>query len=364
MNEQEQNFEKLKDFFKKDMNIKTALMQIAPREEDDYNEESRMKYIDKLYKELNYFEQQFKSIVESFGFRPEILEVISKHFENARKAFFIDHYDKGRINSIYQQVFSNMDESFIEETKQEFVGYTMFGENLLKVVDDTKTVNELLHAFHSYITNNEGIMRSMPAIESKINDFQYPITLYGDVTETAKKLFNDFPTDMDVGWTDIVSIENKILMMVRDRGHALTIEMDKEDKGAIFRYFIPKLCNRSMIEKLPGINKITENGATGAFEASDEEISRKLFDFIGSVPMDYDIVYDWDEVTSTIPKEPVIEEEQATFSESQAKDLTLERRTSGIKRIQEILQKAKNFILGKFTKEKGDTDNDKSIGDK
>ena len=78
----------------------------------------------------------------------------------------------------------------------------------------------------------------------------------------------------------------------------------------------------------------------------------------------YDIVYDWDEVTSTIPKEPVVEEEQATFSESQAKDLTLERRTSGIKRIQEILQKAKNFILGKFTKEKGDTDNDKSIGDK
>ena len=142
-----------------------------------------------------------------------------------------------------------MDESFIEETKQEFVGYTMFGENLLKVVDDTKTVNELLHAFHSYITNNEGI-------------------------------------------------------------------------------------------------------------------SRKLFDFIGSVPMDYDIVYDWDEVTSTIPKEPVVEEEQATFSESQAKDLTLERRTSGIKRIQEILQRAKNFILGKFTKEKGDTDNDKSIGDK
>ena len=63
---------------------------------------------------------------------------------------------------------------------------------------------------------------------------------------------------MDVGWTDIVSMEKKMLMMVRDRGHALTIEIDKEEAGAVFKYFIPKLCNRDMIEKLPGINKITE----------------------------------------------------------------------------------------------------------
>ena len=31
---------------------------------------------------------------------------------------------------------------------------------------------------------------------------------------------------MDVGTTDIVSFKDKILMMIRDRGHALTVDID------------------------------------------------------------------------------------------------------------------------------------------
>ena len=45
-------FESLKRFFKSDMKMKETLLNLAPTELDDSNEETRRKYIDKLYKEL------------------------------------------------------------------------------------------------------------------------------------------------------------------------------------------------------------------------------------------------------------------------------------------------------------------------
>ena len=45
-----------------------------------------------------------------------------------------------------------------------------------------------------------------------------------------------------------------------------------------------------MIEALPGINikGISENGATGLFQTSSEEMPKKIFDFIEKVPTDLD----------------------------------------------------------------------------
>ena len=355
MDTKDQNLKRLEEFFKRDMNIKTALMQIAPREIDDYDEESRIKYIDMLYKELNHFEKEFKNIVESFGLGQNVLNSISEYFEKAKKEFLMKHYDKGMINSVYKRLFSNMDEKLIETIKEQFVGYTSYG-NLSEVISQSKSINELLHAFHSYITNNEGIMQSLPIIDSKTNEFGYPIVLSGEQTEMARNMFSKFPLNMDVGYTDIVSMKDKILMMVRDRGHALTIEIDKEKDGAVFRYFIPKLCNREMVEKLPGINKITESGATGIFKASENEINEKLFNFIGKVPMDSDIVIDWNKIFAQATEQ---KEKSAIFGKNQAKEVAIGRRTRGIRKIQEMLQKGK-----KFTKEKGDYDDEQSIGDK
>ena len=68
---------------------------------------------------------------------------------------------------------------------------------------------------------------------------------------TVEQLFEEFPNDLDVGWTDMVAVnERKLLMMVRDRGHALTIEITLNLQTARLEYFIPKLCNIDMIKKL------------------------------------------------------------------------------------------------------------------
>ena len=81
-------------------------------------------------------------------------------------------------------------------------------------------------------------------------------------------------------------------MMIRDRGHALTIEIDIDGNDAIIKYFIPKLCNINMINSLPGVNKVKNTeviGTTGMFKTSVNDLSNKLYHFISMVPTDSDM---------------------------------------------------------------------------
>ena len=59
MDEQEKKAKKLQalqSFFETDMKIKEVLIKLAPTNMDEYNEESRMNYIEKLDKELDYIQ--------------------------------------------------------------------------------------------------------------------------------------------------------------------------------------------------------------------------------------------------------------------------------------------------------------------
>ena len=185
-----------------------------------------------------------------------------------------------------------MSKDFVENVKKTFVGYTSFNlGDLNNSIKDAKTVNELLHSCHSYVMNNKELLSSITKISEKQNKFNYPIMLYGENTKQAEELFKKFPTDLDVGWTDIISLEDQIFMMVRDRGHALTIDIDTSKDDYFVKYFVPKLCNEDMIKALPGINKdnISNNGASGSFICNNKEFTDKLFSFIEKVPTDSDI---------------------------------------------------------------------------
>ena len=292
MGNKKTSFEKFKRFFEMDMRIKETLLRIAPNEYDDFNEESRIEYTDKLYKELRNLEFEFIEMVRNFGNNPEMIQKIRDHFSKARDVFLIEKYNPGVIQQLYIRQFTGMNPKLIEDVKEEFWGYKLDGGNLEGCIEKSESINELLHVFHSYLTNNDKIMQNFPVIATKINEIEEPITLYGEETELSRKLFEEFPLELDCGCTDIVSMENKILMMIRDRGHALTIDIDttKED-DILVKYFVPKLCNRQMIEALPGINtsSISANGATGLFQVSKEEMIQKLFEFIDKVPTDADI---------------------------------------------------------------------------
>lgn len=160
------------------------------------------------------------------------------------------------------------------------------------MINDVESINELLHITHSSIINDDELLQSMPVLETKKNSFGYDITLYGEENEVSKGIFLNLPLDLDVGYTDIVSMKDRTLMMVRDRGHALTIDIDSSDKDNVdVRYFVPKICNLDMVKALPGINEssITQNGASGFFVSTQKDISESISSFIANVPTDMDI---------------------------------------------------------------------------
>lgn len=368
------NLEAMKEFFERDMKIKETLMSLAPTEADDYDELSRMEYVDKLEKGLDSIEYDTLASIKKFGFGEELNNTIREYFANKKKSMAVGKYEAGICQKIYNSEFASMSENFIEEVKEGFVGYAFFSNpsKLPGFVKKAKTVNELLHSIHSSIVNNDEILESMPQKGTKRNTIEEPITLYGEENEVAEKIFKEFPLEMDCGITDIVSLKNKVLMMIRDRGHALTIDMDTTNpKEVEVKYFVPKLCNEEMIRKLPGINEssITKSGASGFFVSDKDKITKDLFDFIEKVPTDGDMVFDKtiyeinekplslesdkkvdEEKTSNIESEN--NKEENIFSMEDAKELAMQPGSEGrrFSKINEI--KNKIIIALKNLKEK------------
>ena len=368
------NLEAMKEFFERDMKIKETLMSLAPTEADDYDELSRMEYVDKLEKGLDSLEYDTLASIKKFGFGEELNNTIREYFANKKKSMAVGKYEAGICQKIYNSEFASMSENFVEEVKEGFVGYAFFSNpsKLPGFVKKAKTVNELLHSIHSSIVNNDVILESMPQIGTKRNTIEEPITLYGEENEVAEKIFKEFPLEMDCGITDIVSLKNKVLMMIRDRGHALTIDMDTTNpKEVEVKYFVPKLCNEEMIRKLPGINEssITKSGASGFFVSDKDKITKDLFDFIEKVPTDGDMVFDKtiyeinekplslesdknvdEENTSNIESEN--NKEENIFSMEDAKELAMQPGSEGrrFSKINEI--KNKIIIALKNLKEK------------
>lgn len=368
------NLEAMKEFFERDMKIKETLMSLAPTEADDYDELSRMEYLDKLEKGLDSLEYDTLASIKKFGFGEELNNTIREYFANKKKSMAVGKYEAGICQKIYNSEFASMSENFIEEVKEGFVGYAFFSNpsKLPGFVKKAKTVNELLHSIYSSIVNNDEILESMPQIGTKRNTIEEPITLYGEENEVAEKIFKEFPLEMDCGITDIVSLKNKVLMMIRDRGHALTIDMDTTNpKEVEVKYFVPKLCNEEMIRKLPGINEssITKSGASGFFVSDKDKITKDLFDFIEKVPTDGDMVFDKtiyeinekplslesdknvdEEKTSNIESEN--NKEENIFSMEDAKELAMQPGSEGrrFSKINEI--KNKIIIAFKNLKEK------------
>lgn len=327
------NLEAMKEFIERDMKIKETLMNLAPTEADDCDELSRIEYVDKLEEGLDSIEYDILASIKKFDFDEELNNTIKEYFVNKKKAMAIGKYESGICQKIYNSEFASMNKEFIEEVKKGFVGYSRFS-NQSEFIKKAKTVNELLHLIHSSIINNELILKSMPQIEMKRNTIKEPITLYGEKNEIAEKIFNEFPLEMDCGITDIVSLKNKILMMIRDRGHALTIDINTTNpKEVEVKYFVPKLCNEDMIRKLPGINKssITQSGASGFFVSAKEKITKDLFDFIEKVPTDEDIVFN------------KIKEEKI-FSVEDAKELVMQPGSKG-RKFSEINENKNKFLI-------------------
>ncbi len=280
---------KLQHFFEVDLKIKKEMLNIAPMSDNQYNDVE--KYSDKVNDSLMYIFSELKCIASDiFGFQSQIMRKIANMERVIKNNFYSCGYDIDKLRLFYKNYISNMELDFINAVKKECIGYSLGG---VSSAENAKTINEILHFLHSFILNNEQILQSIPLINKKENDYQYPILLRGVKVPVFEQLLDTFPNDLDVGWTDMVAVnERKLLMMVRDRGHALTIEITLNLQTARIEYFIPKLCNIDMINNLPGVNKVNQDsvGATGIIEIPITDLSNTLFNFISKVPTDSDML--------------------------------------------------------------------------
>lgn len=282
---------KLQHFFEIDIRIKKGMYNMAPSNIQYFDESTIQKYTDELNDLLIYIFCELKcAAIDIFGKNSNVLTRIC-YLENVIKNnFYSCCFDIDKLKKFYKNFISNMEIDFINSVKDECVGYKISGT---QSIECAVSINELLHFIHSYIINNDNILKSIPVIDEKYNEYNYPISLRGAEVPIFKQLFTMFPTNMDCGWTDMVVInEKKLIMMVRDRGHALSIEITLSNDVARIEYFIPKLCNIEMINRLPGINTVNKDsiGATGVVEVPINALSETLFDFISKVPMDSDII--------------------------------------------------------------------------
>ena len=258
----------------------------VPKEEYKYNRETLIEYSEKLFQALNDVEYYMSVILEKFNFSSQDISYL-KNFITALKSELIKcEYDFNKLQNFHNVFFSNMSEKLVNLVGENCVGYSFFSSVDLK---EAKSLNEILHVIHQTIVNNYKLLQSLPKIEEKKNYENYEIALYGKENIAARSIYEKFPKELSCGWTDIVSLTNdRVIMMVRDRGHALSIEIEKENDKYYVKYFIPKICNINMVNELKGVNKVTKDSkyTVGIFESSLEALPYEVIDFISKVPMD------------------------------------------------------------------------------
>lgn len=255
----------------------------------DYKEEYIIKYADGLYSGLQMLKYYFIKIINDLKMENIYTEHINRIFDEYNKKLLNCGIDFDKLTKFYINNIGGMRESFVDTVNSNCCGYTI--DRGHGIFFKAKTVNELLHFLHHSIVNNEEYYQGMNKLNEKSNAKSYPITLYGKVNDIAKRIFDNFPLTLDVGNTDILSLGDEILIMIRDRGHALSIEIKVKENECDVSYFVPKICNTIMVNKLRGVREVDENSkfTLGEFRASKDEIDNIIFEFISKVPTDDDM---------------------------------------------------------------------------
>ena len=288
---------KLQHFFSVDTKIKKEIYDIAPQSLNGYIDETSIsEYTDKLNDSLIYILSELKCVaLDVFGKESSVFNKVCYLEQDIKTNFYSCGFDIEKLKSFYQKYISNMEPSFIDDVKRSYIGY-YFGGGGVSPLKKASTINEILHLMHSRIINNEGLLQSIPLLNEKDNQHNNTISLRGIRNPMFEQLFMMFPTDLDCGITDMVIINEKtLIMMVRDRGHALSIEVTLYKDDARVEYFIPKICNVEMVNKILGVNKVNDDsiGTTGTIEVEVKDLPTALFNFISMVPTDMDIVHNY-----------------------------------------------------------------------
>ena len=120
------NLEAMKEFFERDMKIKETLMSLAPTEADDYDELSRMEYVDKLEKGLPI---KFENVIADAGYESEENYMyLSKH--NQKSYIKPQNYEKSK-NKKFKVDISKRENMIYDEENDYYI--CAYGNKLVPI---------------------------------------------------------------------------------------------------------------------------------------------------------------------------------------------------------------------------------------
>ncbi len=286
-----ENFRKLVDFFDKDMSIKKSLVDLAPSGQKRTTM-SDVEYADKFYNDFLEIKSNLKEIMQNYYKSKEIDQRLQQIEDNIINS----GVDSRKLSLVYQNDLISMSKEFNDGVREEAVGYSIWS-NPHVIDEDARSINEILHLIHSSIVNNENTFKELPILKK---DTQGMVTLYGTPNSMNDVSLGIFEGIKDArSPIDIAAIEDRTIMMVRDRGHALTLDIQKDDDGKYYiDYFIPKICNVDKVNLLPGVRKVQKKEGldqaleytTGIFSLDqDSNVADEVLNFISMVPTDEDM---------------------------------------------------------------------------
>lgn len=288
------NLKKMEAFFDLDLEIKKLLNANIPEEDYNANENTRFNYASKLEKIMNTIELSFDKIVKWFKLDSSLIDYFDKYFKALKEKLVATNYDYDKLIKFYQTYFSNLNPNFVADVKSKLFGYySMANKNFLILIQEATSINEILHAIHFYITNNYEIYQSMPVTLKEKTVLDYPITLYGNNDVIEKNILHALKDYEKIGYTDILALKDRILLLIRNCGHALQIEITKENDLYFVNYYFPKICNIDMCNELEGLDKRINKDSlyvSGKFSCNEDELISKLTSFIEKVPTDSDML--------------------------------------------------------------------------
>jgi len=289
-----ENFE---NFFELDIQIKSLLYKLAPPEEF-LSEEDKFKYLDKLIKSLNLIKKTFIYMTDLLECSENITDTLMNKFNIIESALLETDYTSNSLKKLYNVCFAKMDDELLTLVKKSFYGDASKNNQrkITSVLDKCVSINEMLHVLHVYMDNNKILMNKIPILEMKISlGEEDPIYLRGDINPIAKAIYDAQDENFDTGEVDIVALNKckKILMLVRHRGHALSIQIEEINEYELgINYFIPKVHHYELIKNLRGLNNYKQGDkvASGSFLISKENVGEEIFEFVRMVPTDNEYI--------------------------------------------------------------------------
>ena len=281
-----ENFKKIEYFFELDLVIKEMISNSFPNILDKNDIDELEAYEKKLTSMLNKIELYLYRIVKLLNLNEDYDKQIEALFESYRNKLNKCQLSYNELNSCFLEMFVNMKPELVNKVNEEFKGYSMY-RNLYGVLKEATSITEILHIYHSFVINNEDILQSSNEIKEKGS-----IKLYGKDTKIANDIFGNLENTLSEAEITILSVADEhIIIMLRDYGHATTLDININNDTAWINYFIPKVCNYLMIQELPGLNNVDEKSkwAKGTLRVEKDNIGNYLNNFIKLIPTDEDM---------------------------------------------------------------------------